>query len=193
MHNLKRGSVGLVLLGIGLMNPDVIGGYYSGKRREDELPVGAIGTPQANIPTWLLHNPALEVLQVGATIRRALDSTRKDPRTGLREHPDHVTAFCRGMSGLAQEIPFVQETLQTGRMFEERSQGRAFGELAKSLVVPQLFQWVAGAADTDEQGNPIRRRPQGLLEHIETGIPGARQQVPQQPVRGIGSRRRAFR
>jgi hypothetical protein len=193
MRNMAKGSVGLALLGIGLMNPDVIGGYYSGKRREDELPVGAIGTAQANIPTWLLHNPALEVLQLGATIRRALDSTRKNPRTGLREHPDHVTAFARGMSGLIPEIPFVQETLQTARMFEERSQGRMFGELAKSMVVPQLFQWVAGAADTDEQGNPIRRRPQGLLEHIETGIPGVRQQVPQQPTRGIGSRRRAFR
>jgi len=46
------------------------------------------------------------------------------------------------------------------------------------LLVPQLLQYAASVSDKDEKGNVNPRKPATAMQHIETGIPGLRQQVP---------------
>jgi hypothetical protein len=59
-----------------------------------------------------------------------------------------------------------------------QTRGRAFGNLAKSFAVPQLFQWLAGKMDQNAKGEPQKRNPQNTWQAIKAGIPGARQTVP---------------
>lgn len=176
MRSLKKGSLGLVALGVGFFNPQIFGGFYSGRRDESDVEAGGIRTGLGTIPSWLLHNPLLEVFQVGATTRRALTPSRRSA------HPDAITAFGAGIMGLAEEVPFARTATQFAQMADSHTRGRALGEFTKGLAVPQLFQWLAGRTDTDT-GNPItgttiRRNPKGVLQYIETGIPGLRQTVP---------------
>jgi hypothetical protein len=41
-----------------------------------------------------------------------------------------------------------------------------------------LVQWIAGQTDSNAAGEPIKRKPEGVWQHIETGIPGLRSRVP---------------
>jgi hypothetical protein len=176
MQSLKKGSIGLAALGLGFFNPGIFGGFYSGRRDDRDVQAGGIKTPLGTIPFWLLHNPLLEVLQMGATVRRAMNSTTRG------EHPDFATAAASGILGIGEELPMAREAMDIGKkMFNlsPRVRGQYFGELAKSLAVPQLFQWLAGRADTNQQGEVVKRQPQGVLQHVATGIPGLRNLVPQ--------------
>jgi hypothetical protein len=180
MRSLKKGSIGLAALGVGFFNPQIFGGFYSGRRDDREVQAGGIRVGNMTIPFWLLHNPLLEVLQMGATVRRAMDSTHRG------EHPDFATAAASGILGIGEEVPMVREAMDLGRKafsLNPRTRGQYFGELTKSLAVPQLFQWLAGRSDTPGgfslQADTIKRRPEGVWQHIKTGLPGLRQTVPQ--------------
>lgn len=174
MRSLKKGSLGVAALALGYANPQMFGGYYSGKRDESDVGAGGIRTPAGEIPSWALHNPLLEVLQLGATIRRAAD---KYTKTGRQGESEGVVA---GMAGLMGEVPFMREAKDLGSMISTspKERGYAFGEFAKSLAVPQLVQWLAGQTDRNAAGKPIKRKPETTFEHIKTGIPGLRETVP---------------
>ncbi len=171
MRSLKKGSLGLAALAIGYFNPTMFGGFYSGKRKDKEDVVGGMKTPLGTIPAWALHNPLLEIFQMGSTMRRAADAVHRGNEGGL------AAGVFEGMVGLAEEVPFVRETTEIARAVRPRERGQFFGELAKSLAVPQLIQWLAGEMDTDQFGK-VPRKAKGVLEQIESGIPGLRQRLP---------------
>src|SRR5205085_1704914 len=86
--------------------PDVFGGYYDEKRKEDDVKAGAVRVGDAEIPAWTQHNPLLQVLQFGATIRRAQDKIVKGEEQGIAD------GALAGVAGLAEEVPLVRETGQ---------------------------------------------------------------------------------
>lgn len=174
MRSLKKGVLGSTAMAIGYFNPQMFGGFYSGKRDENDVAAGGIKTPSGTIPSWLLHNPLLEVLQLGAAMRRATDGSYRGKGEGV------VDAVGAGIAGLAEEVPFTREAIELGKMVSPsaKERGYAFGQFAKSMAVPQLVQWLAGQTDKNAKGDVIKRNPATVGQHIKTGIPGLRQTVP---------------
>lgn len=177
MRELKKGSVGAATMLLGYLNADKVGGYYQPgqKREKDDVKFGGVRVFDHDIPSYLVHNPLLETLQIGATIRRVADSKlrKKDEDTqGLT--PGIVAA---GL-GLADETPFVREMLNVSKLREPGGGGKFAGELAKSITVPAAVQWAAQQMDK-EDGDPVKRQATSILEHIQSGIPGLREQLPE--------------
>ena len=120
----------------GFFNPQAVGGYYQQgeKRKPDDVKYGSIKIFGESIPSFLLHNPLLETAQLGATIRRVADSKLKKKDATTQGIPAGILA---GGLGLAEEVPFVNDTLQLTKIFNAQERGQFMGEYAKSLVVPQ--------------------------------------------------------
>lgn len=176
MRQFKRGSLGLGLLALGYFKPDMAGGYYQDdekKRREGEPKVGAVKLGGVELPAWTQHNPLLQTLQFGATVRRVEDSLHKGEPRGIG------AGALAGVFGLAEETPQGKAAQEAAQSFSAKERGWFLGQSLKSLTVPQLVQWLAGTLDVDPQtGEPVKRRPEGVLEHVKTGLPWLRPQVP---------------
>lgn len=176
MRQFKKGALGAGLLAIGYLNPKSIGGYYSGKRDEQDVKAGSMRLFGADVPSWLLHNPALEVLQLGATIRRASDKVYKGSEQGT------ATGIGQGLAGWIEEFPLARETGEVAKAIspDAKERGRFFGETAKSFLIPQFFQWLAGRMD-QVKGEPRQLGPKGSWDRFKSGVPGLRQTVPSKP------------
>lgn len=177
MRKLKKGSLGGMGLLLGFLLAASIGGYYQhGKKRDpQDVKSGGMRIGDFDVAKNLLHHPFLETLQIGATVRRVADSKlrKRDEETqGVR------AGLAAGGLGLIEEVPFIREMLEVYKAFQPNERGQFVGELSKSLVVPQLVQWMAMQSDKDEEGKVNRRKPDSEVDHIKTGIPGLRQTVP---------------
>ena len=182
MRQLKKGSLGGAAMLLGFLVPTMFGGYYQQgqKRKPKDVKEGGARVAGVNVPNYILHNPTLEALQVGATMRRVADSKlhKKD-----RDRQGITAGVVAGGLGLAEEVPFVREMMETVKAFNPSERGQFLGELTKSITVPQLLQSAANATDKNKAGNLIQRKPATILQHVETGIPGLRQTVPKKPVK----------
>ncbi len=184
MRNLKRGSLGTALLLLGYFNADNVGGYYhqGEKREKDEAQFGGLRLFGHNVPRILVHNPALEQLQIGATVRRYVDSLSAkggDKLTGIASG-----ALAAGV-GVLDETPFTSELMNSARALESfkgksslGAAGEFIGKEAENLV-PQIIQQPAKFFDKDEEGEPIKRKPETIAQHIKQVIPGLRKNVPE--------------
>ena len=185
MRQLKQGSIGGAVMLLGFFSPNSVGGYYQQgeKRKKGDVGVGQV-RPFGHkifghdIPTFLLHNPLLETLQIGATIRRVADSKFKKRDKDTQGIGPGIMA---GGLGLAEEVPFVREMTEVSKAFNPRERGQFTGELGRSLLVPQAVQWIAQHTDKDAKGNLIARKPKTAVQRVEEGIPGLRQNVPRNP------------
>jgi hypothetical protein len=177
MRHLKKGSLGATMILTGYLLPQLIGGYYqTGKKQgKDEVAHGNMKVGNVEIPKYLLHNPALENLQIGATIRHVADSKLRKRDKDTQGIPAGIMAA--GL-GLTEEVPFVREQLEIGKLLNPYERGPWLGYQAKSFIIPQGVQWIADHTDTDTQGNTIKRKPEGALQYLESGIPGLRKNVP---------------
>lgn len=176
MRNLKKQGIGAVIMAIGYLNADNIGGYYQqGERRsEKDAQAGGMKLFGKNIPRYLLHSPLMEMLQFGATIHRVIDSYSQHGKSG-----GVVEGGFQASKGLITEVPFLEEPSQISDAAKNaESIGGFLTELGSSMVVPPDVTKVAVAQDVDENGNPISRKPRGFVEHVKTKIPGLREQVP---------------
>ena len=181
MRNFRRGLVGTSLLLYGFFNPQQFGGYYQeGKKRQPgEVPYGGARIGGVEIPRVVLHNPLMEQLQIGATIRRVADSTlrKKDP-----EAQGISAGAWAALMGLTDEVPFAREIKDSIRNLKDKN--TFIGEMVKSSI-PGFVQWLAQQSDKDQYGNPIKRKPETITQHIETGIPVLRQDVPASRVQPV--------
>lgn len=173
-RELKKGSLGAAVIALGYFNADKVGGYYQQgeKRKPTDAKAGSILVFGHNVPSFLLHNPLLETLQLGATIRRVAEAKVKGAKNGL------ATGVWTGALGLTEELPFVRTPIELAKVFDPKERTYAEGELAKSFLVPQALDYVARETDTKANGEPQKRKPATVLQHVETGIPGLRQTVP---------------
>jgi hypothetical protein len=188
MRLMKKGSVGLAFLALGIFNPASIGGYYSGKRKEGDLEENTMELFGVKIGKWAMHTPLLEVMQFGATVRRIIDKQNEDG-----EITSYSSAVGTASAKLTEEIPFVNTTSDLLDAMDDGNKGKKFlANTTSSLVVPPdvrkltkgegAFAPVAKAlgykGDVDSDGEVYKRRAISFVEQIEANMPGLRETLP---------------
>jgi hypothetical protein len=177
MRELKKGSLGGALLVLGYLSPQMFGGYY---QQNDKKQVGhpKFGTMQIggfNVPSMLIHNPLLETLQIGATVRHVADSK-------LRVHDKETQGAVQGSIsaalGLTEEVPFVRQVSDMLRLMNPYERDKYADQFARDMIIPLGVSWVAQHFDKDANGNYIARDPKNLVQTIESAIPLLRKKVP---------------
>ncbi len=177
MRMLKKGSVGAALFAVGYLNPQAIGGYYTGKRKKDDLEANELDVFGMHVPHWAQHIPLIEVMQFGATTRRVQDAYhQKHPgESGLGE------GYFTAGTGLLGEVPFVDQPKRLIKAAASTDNAKGFaGEFAKGFIVPTGVQEAANLIDQqkDAKGQKVKRSPVSFLDHISAGIPFLRSTVP---------------
>lgn len=174
MRNLKKGAIGPAILLLGWYGYKSIGGFYQPgqKRKEGEPDYGSVKVEDTSIPQNLLHHPALQVLQAGATMHQVADRVVKGEAKGAS------SGALAAAVGLVQEAPLVRETFDFGQLHDPNRRDTFFGDWIRSRVIPQALQWEARREDVDSQGKPIKRKPHTIGQNLSTGIPVLRQTVP---------------
>ena len=175
MRILTRGMIGVGILAIGYYAADSIGGYYQygEKRKGTDLKPGDLQIGGVKIPHFLLHTPAIEVLQMGATIRRVQDSYAAKLKGG-----GTLAGVAAAGKGVAEHIPFLEEPSRMGKALRDIEGASKFAaELGTSMVVPPDVTNVARLLDTEE-GEEIKRKPETAADVVKLKVPGLRDQVP---------------
>lgn len=180
MRHWKKGSIGagLILAGYYLRND--IGGYYQpGKKDASKPEFGGIRLFGQDIPRWMVHMPIMEPLHFGATMGHVMDHINK--KTG--EEGSKVEALFAGVTGMLDEIPYVSGAKNISQALDQDGRGKyARGELVKGAIVPRLVSEVAELADTDAQGNPVKRKTDTVIQHVQAGLPGLRKNLPERNI-----------
>lgn len=172
-RQLKKGSLGAAALLIGYFGRKNFGGFYQQGEKRDKKDVapGAARVGDVDIGRSLIHSSLMETVQLGATIGRVQDEKVKGQNNSLADSVGLATL------GLAEELPFVRTPIELGKLFDKNQREYVKGELVKDLVIPQAVSQAARDLDTDAKGEPIKRKPKTVLEHVETGVPGLRATV----------------
>jgi hypothetical protein len=173
MRQLKKGSIGGALLLLGYFNAESVGGYYhpGEKRDDDDVAYGGLRLFGVDVPKLTVHNPALEMLQLGATVRKVAESKIRQNDSESRGLPSGIIT---GVLGLAEETPFLD--LNPQELLDPRKQDYWIGGQVRSALVPALVQNVATFTDRAD-GKAVKRKPETLMEHVKLGIPGLRETV----------------
>lgn len=183
MRQLNKGLPGLAAIALGYyLGADKLGGFWSGRRRPDDLQAGEVDIGLTKIPNWATaHQPLAMMAHLGAAVRR--EANKIEVHQGVGSRVGETAATARAMGALLQEIPYLHEQRDIGRAAHGD-----FGPLARSYVVPSLLNQVARQQDTRDGspfGTPNRRQAVGVGQNIQSGIPkipGApwpnRQQLP---------------
>jgi hypothetical protein len=166
------------------MNPKTFGGFYQqgDKRDEEDVKAGNMRVLGVDVPTWALESPIMQTFQLGATVRRLSEAvTKKAP-----DPPGFVAGAVGGLLGLAEHEPLVDNPERIFKLFDPHDRNYAADELIKGTVEPGLLQNIASWSDShDKRAIATKilapendRSPTTLKEHLETGIPGLRNDVP---------------
>lgn len=186
MRNLKKGSLGAGALLLGYFNPTKFGGFYQDKEKRKEGDIKALQAKigDTTIPSWLLHSPLFQVMQLGATVRRVKDTYMEKGK----DNPA-VNGVMAGALGLIKELPLTEQPMEVAKLFDPKERDYYLGELAKNTADPGLLQYIAKL----EQGyNPLTEQtahkpaPKTILEHVETGLPGLTENVGEKQQSGGG-------
>lgn len=172
MRNLKKGSIGAGALLLGYFNPKAFGGYYQKYEKRDpaDLKAGQARIFGQRIPIWLLESPIFQTMQLGATVRRVKDKIIKGEPQGLEE------GVWAGALGLVEHEPLIDQPSRiAGAITDSKERKYFLGELAKATVVPAAVSNIAQWTDPSDT-----RKPGTIMEHVENGIPGLRENVPTQ-------------
>jgi len=140
MRQLKKGSLGAGLIALGATGVVEAGGYYEpGKhRRESELQPGEVRIAGVTVPHMLLHHPAVEALQIGASLFRA-----KTLAAGLGN----------AAWGVAEQVPFFEEPLTAARTLRE-DPSQFFGSIERGMTLPPDVQRAARILDQKKPRTP---------------------------------------
>lgn len=164
LRTLKKGSIGTAFLLLGYFNPQAVGGYDTGKRKDSDVDVGGLRLWGWDVPKWLVHNPLMETLQIGATIRRVSEEKNKNIGSGIMA----------SMLGLSEEVPFVQTGAQLNKLMGTDQDRQDFlGRMAENTLIPGIVQEAAKWTDSN-----VKRKPENIEQNIEMGIPGLIKNVP---------------
>lgn len=176
MRSLKKGSLGAAMLALGYAAPNIIGGYYQpGKKPgKNDVKFGSVRVGGQDIPSFLLHNPLLETLQIGATIRHVADSKLR--RKDLEKQGIGAGTVAAAL-GVAGQLPFMREVGDIGKLNQPYERGKFLREYGRNIVIPAGVSQAAEYFDKDAQGNPIKRDAKNFGQELETGIPVLRKNV----------------
>jgi hypothetical protein len=171
MRALKKGAIGTAFIFMGYMNPQALGGYYTGKRKEDELEAGDIELFGTKLPHFMTHTPLLEMLQVGATMRRASDA-----KIAKGEEPTKFDGIPAIFKGEMTQVPFIGTGQRVMKLADNKN-ADGFKDYAysmgQSILEPQLMQNIADWTDKKE-GETVKRKTEGFVDKLKEGTPGLR-------------------
>ena len=183
MRALKKQGIGLAMLVMGYLLASEIGGYYERgeKRKAGDVKAGGLRILGVDMPKWALHTPIIEVLQIGATLRRVenhyAEYNEKHPDKPQKEHAFAAGLFA-GAKGLIEEVPFFEQPVRTGESLKTaESAGKFFGQFGESLIIPPDLRKISKSMDKagDEQ---IPREQENFLQILQGSIPGQRKKLP---------------
>jgi hypothetical protein len=173
MRALRKQSIGAAFLMLGYANPQAVGGYYTGKRRKDDLAAGDLVIFGVHMPHWALHTPLLEALQFGASIRRARDKAGKSYR---QKDLNMFTGIVPAGAAVLKQVPFAQQAEQLTRIKNADAFYKYVGGQAQSVIDPQLIKNIAEFTDYSN-GQWNKREAKTFEEKLKAGFPGTRQQL----------------
>lgn len=203
MRNLEKGSLGPALFAIGYYGYDEIGGYYQRNEKRDEedvhpseIRINLFGT-KVDMPHNLLHSAAMELLQMGSTVRRIEEKRLAKGKPGGKAVGALGAAW-----GLAQQVPFMEEPFSVGEAMQSPAGFQHYtGNLARSFVLPPDVQTLAKVLDQEEPPSFLRGTaellklvhpetvkryprsafedmPGSLFDEIQAGVPWWREELP---------------
>jgi hypothetical protein len=166
-------------MAIGAAFPQYFGGYYQpGEKRDDaDVKWGNMRIFGVNVPSFLVHNPLLETMQIGATFRRVMDS--KFHKSDIHSQ-GIIAGLTASVLGVGEEIPFVREIGELAKLLDPNERSQFLGNFAKSRLIPRILQESAEWTDRTKgpfSGDMIKRRPDGLVQNIASGIPYLREKM----------------
>lgn len=170
IRQMARGSVGAALMTLYYFKHDLIqfGGFYQPgeKRSPSDVAPGAARIGDTDIPKQLLHNPLLDALQFSASMARVADHPKHGDESGI------VSAAGAATLGLLRELPVFSTAEDLTKIVKSADVDALENKLAGAFV-PGMIQWIAKVTDDEP-----KRKPTGIVEHLEANIPGLRQNVP---------------
>jgi len=175
MRNLKKGSIGTAALLLGYFNPNSFGGFYQPGAHKDLKP-GQMNLFGVTLPSWLLHAPIFNAMQLGATMRNI-----KDKVTTKGGDFPMAKAIIEGSATLGSEVPLFQQPMELGKLLNDKDRPKFLGSMAINTVDPGILQYISKIERgyntwTEQTARPAA--PEGILQSIESGIPGLTEQVP---------------
>jgi hypothetical protein len=166
LRAFKKSSIGMGFIALGFFGYQNVGGYYQRgeKRKEDDVKANEIRLFGVTLPHMLLHNPLIEALNVGASLRRSLTGYNDQPLERGKGVGESI--FQTGKS-LIKQTPLLEAP---GQMYDAMrssdTAGKKAGEITRSLLVPQLAQRIIKSRDVDAEGKPIPRKPSGFVDPL---------------------------
>jgi len=197
-RSYKHGGVGAALVAAGWLLPQLFGGYYDGKKRENgELqPNEVMITPFGKnivLPHWATHNMLFMLPQIGATMRHAMDANAaKSGGRGMNSllaKRKETNPVGKGLldvfNGVLEQVPIINEA---GNILEASTNADKANQFIKaylsSFFTPQIVKEYAKGRDN------VKRDPQSLVDYFKMDWPGLRETVkPKTPKSsgGLGS------
>jgi hypothetical protein len=175
IRNFKQGMVGKGFMAIGFFCPDAFGGYYQqGEKRDEDLPHwGNIKAFGVEISHVFLHNPLLEMMQFGATLRHSIGE----------EYSQLPAGALAATMGIVKGAPIFSETIKLLESAKNaKTASDAAGKLTAGAMVPGVVQEVAGWTD-DADKETEKRRPSGFAEQWEYTAPVTRNWILPKPLK----------
>lgn len=181
MKQIKMGSIGGALAIVGFTHPQAVGGYYTDneKRRHGDVGHGTFRVAGHEVPHLLAHNPALEAMQFGATVRRAMDASNFGGIHTMKDRTKSLPgAVWAAGAGLIREAPLASATTRISDLLNTGPRGDYARSQAPAMLVPGAVRDIAAGIDW-MQGVPDRNtKPAGALGPLMKSIPGLRQTLP---------------
>ena len=191
LRNFNKGFIGTGLMMLGYAMPQIAGGFYEKgeKRHEDEPDFGEMMIGGVRIPKWMLHAPFFEVIQLGSTMRRAVDHSME--KHGERDYAEGAVS---GLKGVLDELPFIAEMGRVSDAFDnQKSRNRFLGDLAASAIIPAAVGYTARKSDTEApegaglierlSAPTVKRETVGetlgetIKKSVQAQVPGLREQL----------------
>jgi len=135
MRNLKKQSLGAAVIALGYFLSGSIGGFYQrgDNREEDDVQAGGLRVLGVDMPKWMTHTPLLEMLQIGATLKRVQDDYENKEKEGTAASVLAVT------KGVVEEVPFARSPEEALKALSSPDNFKKyFRDLGESMINPQL-------------------------------------------------------
>jgi hypothetical protein len=172
MRQMARGSIGGIMLALGVIFPDAFGGYHiRGVQKDDDNPDdGGLKIFGKKVPKFFLHHPIFVPAQIGATIKKWWDMS-VDSDSSLLDKSDAVRkGLAYASVGLLEESPFFPVHNSIGKLVDPDRHGSFTGEIVAGNI-PGFIQDFAKYTDRDEEGNMIKRKREGLIDELANATP----------------------
>ncbi len=190
MRAFKKQGLGLAMLAIGYFAYEAIGGYYQRgeKRKAGEVKEGELRLGKFDVPKFALHTPALEILQLGATIHRVQDqyaaSDEKNEKKideGKKEAKGSGTGagIFAGAKGIAEQVPFFEQPVRMAEATRSEASARTWAnQFAESLLMPPDIRRISKYMDRAGDQQIPREQKEFWSQVMRGDIPGQRKNLP---------------